>query len=161
MIHGIFVVIPENLHYQGVIRLWNIKSCKPNSDPIIEYTGDNQHNPTSTYWPSPKTKHSQVDIACLSHDQQKWSYKKNAPSTPKDCAKILSYSNHIHHLKHNIFTSVLNGPIDDFYHSEYYLNIAHNLKGNKETQEKHHESHINLSDFIPEPIWKNNVLRLS
>ena len=36
-----------------------------------------------------------------------------------------------------------------------------NLKDYKGNQEKHHESQINLSDFIPEPASINNVLRLS
>ena len=61
---------------------------------------------------------------------------------------------------HNFFTSVLNRPVDNFNHSEY-LNIAHELKDDNDTQEKHSESQINLSDFIPEPVSIHNVLRLS
>ena len=49
-----------------------------------------------------------------------------------------------HQLLHNFFTSVLNIPVDNFNHSEY-LNISHELKGDKETQGNHFESHINLS----------------
>ena len=41
------------------------------------------------------------------------------------------------------------------------MNIAHEFKGDKDSQEKHYKSQINLSDFIPEPVSIDNVLRLS
>ena len=61
---------------------------------------------------------------------------------------------------HNFFSSILNRPVDISNYSEY-LNIAHELKGDKDPQEKHYESQINLSDFIPETVSINNVLTLS
>ena len=84
----------------------------------------------------------------------------NTPHIHKNCIKANPQSIHNQQLVHNFFTSVLNRPVDNFNHSES-LNIAHELKGDKDTQEKQYESQINLSDFIPEPVSINNVLRLS
>ena len=127
-----------DLPYQGAIRLRNIKSCKPNSDPIIEHTGDpsgeNEQYPSDTDLPTPKIRRSNIDLAYLSNNQQQESCKMNTPHIHKDCRKANPHLNHNQQLIHKFSLSILNRPVDNFNHSEY-LNIPHELKGDKYTQE--------------------------
>ena len=150
--------------YQGEILLQNVKSCKPNSDPIIEHTGDpsgeNEQYPSDTDLPTPKIRRSNIDLAYLSNNQQQESCKVNTAHIHKDCIKTNSHSNHDQQLVHNFFTSVSNRPVDNFNHSEY-PNIAHELKDKKSSQEKHYESQINLSVFILVPFSIHYVPKLS
>ena len=101
---------------QGAIRLWNVKSCKPNSDPIIEHTGDpsgeSEQYPSDTDLTIPKTRHSNIDLAYLSNDQQQKSYKMNTPHIHENCIKANPQSIHNQQLVHNFFTSVLNRPVE-------------------------------------------------
>ena len=121
-----------DLPCQGAIRLQNIKSYRPISDPIIEHTGDptgdNEYYPNNTDLPCPKTKCFQIDIAYLSNDQQERKCKRNIPHIHKYCMEKDSNSNHNHRLIYNFFASVLKRPVDNLNHSDY-LNISHGLKG--------------------------------
>ena len=60
-----------DLPYQGAIRLRDVKSCKPNSDPIIKHTGDpsgeNKQYPSNTDLPTPKTRRSKFDLVYLAN----------------------------------------------------------------------------------------------
>ena len=58
----------------------------------------------------------------------------NTPHIHKDCRKANPHLNHNQQLIHKFSLSILNRPVDNFNHSEY-LNIPHELKGDKYTQE--------------------------
>ena len=98
--------IPD-LPYQGAIRLRNVESCKPNSDPIIEHTGDpsgeNEQFLSDTDLPIPKTRHSNIDLAYLSNDQQQESCKMDTPHIHENCIKTNPQSIHNQQLVHKFF----------------------------------------------------------
>ena len=153
-----------DLPYQGAIRLRNVKACRLNSEPIIEHTGEptgcNEHYPSDTDLPTPQPKRSKVDMTRLKNTRNTEAYNVKISHSLQDTNQITQNKDQNDHIIHNFFTSVLNKPVDNFDHSEY-LSIAHELKEDRQSQEKQNESHINLSDFIPEPTSINHVLKLS
>ena len=127
----------QTCNINGWLGYRTLNLCKPNSNPKIEHTGDpsgeNEQYPSNTNLPIPKTRHSNIDLAYLSNAQQQESYKMNTPHIQENCTKANPQSIHNQQLIHIFFTSVLNRPMDNFNHSEY-LNIAHELKGDKELE---------------------------
>ena len=137
-VHSTSPLYFPDLPHQGAIRMRNIKSCQRSSDPIIEHTGepsgDDEHYPSDKDLSIPKIKHSKMDIACLTNNQDIEAYKVDVSQSYKNSEQIFSPTNHNEHLIHNFFTTTLNIPVDKIDHSKY-LNIAHEMKCDKETQE--------------------------